>query len=551
MIFLALLSGCQNPMATPAMKGLEAEYQELAAARTNLDRSGDWALKPQKSDSLQLVSAEQPGDKQPLEKKPKVILTIPKELPGADDPGFKVPKGKAELEKYIKDKYPPLPPLEGDVPLAPGPEGRPMSLADLQRLATQYSPAIRSAEAGVAAARGAVRQSLAYPNPTFSMEHDTVQTGPAGYPGFSIEQVIKTSNKLELQGAASTMDLFNAQLALRRARSDVAYQVRGNYFAILVAQENVRMSRAFARFTDEIYTVQVSLLKGNEAAAYEPMQLRPLALQARFNVIQAINQYHASWRQLVVSLGLPDMPPAEVAGRVDLPVPEFDYEKSKDRIVSRHTDVLTAQNNIHKADYLLRLAKVQPIPDVDVRLLVQKDYSSNPSFLAHSLQVGVPLPVWDRNKGNILQAESNLIQAKHNLPVTQNALINNLADAYNRYVTNKKQVDIALEQTKDQVRVYKAIYNRFRGGDLAVNFSDVVTAQQTLAGYLTTYFSALSLQWQAVVDVANLLQIDDLFQGSEGNADASPLEQLEAMIRFPRQTPRGTFGTPSAVSSER
>jgi cobalt-zinc-cadmium efflux system outer membrane protein len=542
LLLLAGLAGCQNPMHDRVLKGLEAEYQELAAARSELDSSGKWVMaQPAYSaqatltNPIQLASALQPGDKQPPQKQPKVILKIPPELPGSDHPGFKLPKDKKELEKYLQTIYPPLPPLEEDLPLAPGPEGRPLTLEDLQRLATEYSPVIRAAEAAVEAARGALRQSMAYPNPTFAFQNDTLATGPAGYPGFSIDQVIKTGNKLQLQGAAASMDLFIVQLALRRARTDVAYQVRSGYFAVVVARENVRFSRVFADFTDQIYANQVNLLKGNEAAAYEPMQLRPLALQARFNLIQALNQYRASWRQLAANLGLPDMPPSEVAGRVDLPVPEYDYQAVLNQVLSRHTDVLTAKNNVHKAEYLLKLAQVTPIPDVEVMVLLQKDYTTPPFYAAPSIHVNVPVPVWDRNRGAIQQAQGLLRQALQNLSVTRNSLIVTLADAHNRYVTSKKQVAITLEQLKDQVRVYKHVYDRFRGGDPAVTFGDVVTAQQTLAGYLTGYIAALGLQWTAVVDVANLLQTDDLFQGATGaeDQDLPPLEQLESLLHDP------------------
>jgi hypothetical protein len=44
-----------------------------------------------------------------------------------------------------------------------------------------------------------------------------------------------------------------------------------------------------------------------------------------------------------------------------------------------------------------------------------------------------------------------------------------------------------------------------------VGFNDVVTAQQTLATIVAFYMQALGDQWQAVVDLAGLLQADDLF----------------------------------------
>jgi cobalt-zinc-cadmium efflux system outer membrane protein len=402
---LTVLIGCQSPMQDPGMKRLEVDFQELSSGRV-LDASAQAPASRQPAgaepiatsvrfgDPIALVSAVGLDGDEPRPE-PKANLTIPPGLPGSDLSPPRLPRDRMELEGAVKKLYPPLPPLERDLVLAPGPEGRPLTLADLQRLASEYSPSIRAAEAAIVAAQGALQQSMAYPNPNFSYEHDTQSTGTAGYPGFGVDQLIKTSNKLELQGAAARMDLFNAQLALRRARLEVAYQVRIGYFNVLVAQENAKVSRALAQFADEIFITQVKLLQGNQAAAYEPMQLRPLALQARFNLIQAINQYQASWRQLTANMGLKDMPPAEVAGRIDRPVPHFDYDQIRNRMLELHTDILTAKNNVYKAEFIHRLAKVQPVPDVDLHLLVQKDYSSVPFYTVYSLTATVPIPMWD------------------------------------------------------------------------------------------------------------------------------------------------------------
>src|SRR5260370_33250619 len=156
-ILLAELAGCQNPMQSLALKNLEAETQGLAAA-IDKDRSAESALAKTSevskttevfrtpapaTNALQLAAYQ---DKEKPKKEPKVILTIPEDLPGSDFRGFELPKDEAELEKYIKKIYPPLDPLEADLILAPGPEGRPMTLGDLQLLATQYNHSIKAAE---------------------------------------------------------------------------------------------------------------------------------------------------------------------------------------------------------------------------------------------------------------------------------------------------------------------------------------------------------------------------------------------------------------------
>jgi cobalt-zinc-cadmium efflux system outer membrane protein len=440
-------------------------------------------------------------------------LVIPPDLPGADAPPIeKLSEDPAEKGRQLNELYPPLQSLPPTPRPSPGPLGKPLSLGDLQSLGETYSPAVKSAYAAVQAAIGAARQAGAYPNPTFAFEHDTVETGPAGYPGFYIDQLIKTGDKLKLQEAAATMDLLNARLALRRARTDLAYQVRGAYFAVLVALENMRVSEALYRFTNEIYNVQIDMVRTSGlAAGYEPMQLRPLALQARLAFVQARHQYMASWKQLAAALGLPDMPPSELEGRVDLAVPVFDYSAVLARL-GRHTDVLTAVNNIQKAKYNLELAKVAPLPDVEVRLLVQKDYSTPPNQVAHSFQMTIPVPVWDQNKGAIQQADWLLKQASVGPDQARNTLINTLADAFNRYETAREGVAIALQQVRDQVRAYRGARARRETVPADVAFGDLVTAEQTLATYIAAYITALGQQWQAVVDVANLLQTDDLFQ---------------------------------------
>src|SRR5262249_3734100 len=131
-----------------------------------------------------------------------------------------------------------------------------------------------------------------------------------------------------------------------------------------------------------------------------------------------------------------------------------------------------------------------------------------------SFMMSVPIPLWDQNRGGIRQAQWQLAQAAVVPEQARNALIGTLAEAYGRYLTARRTVEIVQKQLRDQVRVYKGMHDRhFRGGELvagAVGFTDLFVAQQTLAGYITGYVTALGLQWQAVVDVANLLQTEDL-----------------------------------------
>src|SRR5262249_22379289 len=152
------------------------------------------------------------------------------------------------------------------------------------------------------------------------------------------------------------------------AQNDAATRVRAGYFAVLVARENVQILHALALFTDEAYEVNREHLEAGFAAPYEPMQLRAQVFQVRNALIQARNSYQTAWRQLASAVGLPGLPVTQLAGRVDTALPVFRYEEVRDRVLTRHTDVLTAQNDILRARLSLRLARITPIPDFDLQV---------------------------------------------------------------------------------------------------------------------------------------------------------------------------------------
>jgi cobalt-zinc-cadmium efflux system outer membrane protein len=527
---LLLLAGCLHPVRDEANRLV----CDLGAHTMDLEP----VPPPAPSDSLRpaetTTSPVRPKDTTPpggLEQLPtpreaqRLPLQVPPEIPGS---GGRLPElppyreeTKAQRDKIIEEYYPVLPALGPSPQPVPGPTGQPLTLADLQRVAVTNSPTIKQAVHDIQSARGALIQAGLHPNPTVGYESDNVNTAlSAGYQGFFVEQVIKTAGKLTLAQDAALMDVLNSEVALRRAQSDLATRVRSGYFAVLVAQENTRVSHGLALLTDRTYRAQVELLKLGRAAAYEPLQLQVLALQARDNLVAARNRYVSAWKQLAADLGMPGMPPTELAGRASMQIPLYAYDAVLAHVLARHTDIITAQNSLARARFNLQLARVTPIPDVDARVVVQKDYTTPPNALTYGVQLSIPVPVWDRNQGNIFQAQALLQRAEEESHRVRDELSKSLADAYERYRNSLNQIEHYRRLTLPaQVLAYQSIYIRHLSEPFnPANplppplFGDVVTAQQTLAQTITTYVTTLGSLWQAVTDVANVLQTDDLFQ---------------------------------------
>lgn len=499
---------------------------------------------PQKSTSLQTdiqttaYMADAANPESAASERPRIEPRVPPEVPGSEAPAFHLPLPTEQAgarERAISDLFPPMPPLAADPDAIPGPEGRPYTLADLQQIAAANSPELRQAASDVEAARGNLIQARAYPNPTVGWEITPSNDGSvSGAQGPFIDQLIKTGGKLKLASASSEMDLRNAELALRRARSDLSTRVRNAYFALLVAKETVRVNRGLAVMTDEMYVLQAKLAAaGSFAAPYEPMAMRGQADLARLAHKQAIQTYIYSWKQLVTMIGLRQLPLSQVAGRIDAVIPYYDYDKVLDRVLRNHTDVLTARNGLDKARYQLKLAQITPLPDVDVNIALIQEFVVEPKQMTPTATIGLPLfPIWDQNKGNIMAAEGALMRATEEPHRVEENLTNLLATAYTGYRTNLD----ALESYRrhilpDQVRAYRGVLSR-RDVDPSVGFADVFGAQQTLAGSVSAYLTLLGSLWSSVVSVADLLQTDDLFQLAEPR-DIPGVPDLEHLPLWP------------------
>lgn len=443
----------------------------------------------------------------------KFDLHIPSEIPGAEAPQVVLPASPDKRSAGIRRVYPDLPPLMEEPAEQLSPAGKPYTLDELQRLAAANSPALRQAAADVENARGRLQQARTYANPVmgYGVQPNANNTAGSTQGGW-IDQTINTAGKMKLAVASAEVDLSNSELAFRRARTDLLTQVRTAYYNLIVARETVRINRAMAHFTDEIFRLQTGLLNTGLVATHEPAALRSQVYVVRLAHRQAITNYVYGWKQLVAALGLPQMPLSAVEGQVDRFVPYYDYDAVLAHVLHNHTDILTSRNNLAQADYNLKLAQVTPIPNLDVIASMWQETQVVPQMQYHQMSVSAQVPLWDWNKGNIRAATGARARAAEGPRQIEVTLTNNLANAYGAYQDNLAAVDYYRRSIlPDQVRYYRGVFLR-RETDPNAAFNDLVTAQQTLVGSVTTYLGVLGQLWTSIITVADLLQTDDLYQ---------------------------------------
>ena len=452
----------------------------------------------------------------------KGVFGIPPDLPGAGaiaivPPIFPKDATAADREKAVRNVYPKLTPLPRPSPQSGAAHA---SLQELEALALANSPAIKRANADAAASHGQVIQAGLHPNPTTGYQADQVQpnlkipegstASGAGQQGGFISLLIKTAGKLALAQKVAGFDYINALVAVRAAQVTVTTQVRSAYFTALVAQENLIVNKALADMADALYDLQLRRVAAGIDAGYEPLQVYAQSVMIRNAHAQGEATARSSWKQLAAAVGQPDLPQAPLAGKADAAPPAIDEEAAKGWILERHTDLLTARNTFAQGQANLLLQKKVPIPDLSTNQYHQYDNAAQ--VYQFGVQLGVQLPIFDRNQGNIRSAQSRIVSNGLAIEATRNDLFGRLAEAHGRYRANA----LAVANYRDKVlpsltQAYRAIVRRYQTEPDKVPFDDIVLAQQNVTQAMQSYLTALDAQWRAVVDVANITQIDELY----------------------------------------
>ena len=449
-------------------------------------------------------------------------LVLPKELPGAEASPLSLPRTGADgkpldpetQKENILKLYAPL----AMVSIAPDAlaenSAELLTLETLQSIARENHPGLRAAAASIESARGLMIQAGLPPNPSLGYQADTVRTANTlGYHGAYLQQTLITARKLGLAAEAAAVDYANAGIAYRKTCVTVQTSVRRSYFQVLAARKRLTLSKALSELTERAYQAQINLVVAGESAPYEPLQLRVLTIQARATLIRSQQESIAAWRVLAATVAVPTLPASALDGQIDSPVPDIIYEEALAQMTAVHTDLRTAENLIGKNRTLVTLADRVPIPDLNVGFVLQRDYTFNPGTNTYNLNLGGAVPVWNKNQGNRISARAELLRSIQVVADTENQLITKLAPAFGIYQANRELArSFQTDALSDQVRGYRGVYQRYLTEPSGVSFNDVIVAQQIVASVLNQYIDILQSQWQSTVDLAELLQVDDLFQ---------------------------------------
>lgn len=314
-----------------------------------------------------------------------------------------------------------------------------VTLTDLERIAFQNNPTLARAAARMQAAQGRQVQASLYPNPVVGYHATQIgNRGTSGQQGAFISQRFITAGKLGLDQEIVGKEVDEAHFRFHGQEQRVLSDVRVRFYDALVAQKRVELTKALALIGDKL--VESTQTLGRLSTDNDLLQAEIRADESRILYDNARNQQIEAWRRLAAVVGVPRMKPAAVSGELAGELPKLEWDNCYVAVLGGNPELSAARARLERAAIVIRRARKEPIPNIDLSISVRKNNIADGEEVAN-VQLGIPIPIFDRNQGNISAAEADWVAASKEVRRIELDLQDRLAVAYRRFSNARQQVD--------------------------------------------------------------------------------------------------------------
>jgi cobalt-zinc-cadmium efflux system outer membrane protein len=177
----------------------------------------------------------------------------------------------------------------------------------------------------------------------------------------------------------------------------------------------------------------------------------------------------------------------EVDGELSYQSLSVNLDDLRARALNLRPDLLAAQQSTRAAQSQIALAKANAKVDLTTTL----SYSHVSDLSSLSASFSIPIPVFDRNQGEIARTRSVLTQSQENAQAASGAVLTDVRNNYEAFSTNQKIVQLYLsgylKQAQDSRDISEYAYKRG-----AASLLDFLDAERSYRSTQLSYRQALA-----------------------------------------------------------
>ncbi len=360
---------------------------------------------------------------------------------------------------------------------------------------------------GLLAARTTVQQNQAqeitanlHPNPTLFADwsylplyvpggvsfgdylHDSTQ-GDIGL-SYLFERGQKRQHRVE--AAKSTTAVTRSTVA--DSERTLTYQVSQLFINVQVAESTLDLAQQNQKSFQNTVDIADSQFKAGDISENDDLKIKLQGIQFQTDVQQAQLARAQALSDLRQLLGYESVPAEyDVAGTFEYQPLNVTLEDLQSKAIQNRPDLRAAQLGVTSATSQYGLAKANGKQDVTF----SANYSHVNAISAVTVGVSVPLPIFDRNQGEIARTHYAVSQAQEQQRAATGQVMTDVKDAYETLQTNNRVVQIYRSGSLDTSQRNRDISEyAYRRG--AVSLLDFLDAERSYRATQLAYRQALA-----------------------------------------------------------
>ncbi|WP_394776858.1 TolC family protein [Flavobacterium sp.] len=341
-------------------------------------------------------------------------------------------------------------------------------------LASQYN---------IDASKALTIQSGIWDNPTITAElnaynperNQYFDIAKQGQKVFGIEQLIYLGGKKRNEIKLAQTNEKLAELQFNDLLRTLKLQLRKSFFTVYYNTKSLETTdNQLAHIEDLINSYSVQVQKGN-IPLRDLVRLQSLYLNFKNERMEVVNDNIEEQANLKLLLNSAENVVPEVTkedfNKYTKTIP-FDLKAFQDDAIANRPDYLIKQKDIEANEINIKWQKSLSIPDITVG--ANYDQRSGAFNKEANLILGIPLPLWNKNKGNIKYAQTILEQSKVEKQNFDLQLQTEITSAWNKWDESRKNyVVIKPTVNSDFEAVYNGILTNFQKRNISLlEFTD-------------------------------------------------------------------------------
>ncbi len=369
--------------------------------------------------------------------------------------------------------------------MAPGVGAATLTLDDALRTAREHNPERAAVRWGTEIAAGERIQAGVLPNPELSWEVEDTRRDTRTTT-VTLSQPIELGGKRAARIALAERGQGLAALELERQDNALRADVTAAFHDAARVQEQLALAGQSLRLSERGLQVVQGRVKAGTASPIEATRAQVQVSQMRLEQQRAEQAVVVAHRQLATAMGI-----AQVDfERVEPAISSLPPVPSTERLLARleqTVELRLASQQIEQSEAALGVARSQRIPDLT--LSVGSQYNRAERDRVNVLGVSMPLPLFDRNQGNVLAAARRSDQARDLRNGTELRVRGEVIQALAQWRSAEHEVR-SFERSilPSAQQAVDAATRGFERGKFG--FIDVLDAQRTLVEARTQYLAA-------------------------------------------------------------